>query len=323
MTIRSVVVGLGHYLPERVVPNSEFEATLDTSDEWIKSRSGIERRHFAAEGETTSDLATKAARNALADAGLTANDLDAIVLATSTADLTFPSAATMVQAALGMNRGFAYDVQAVCAGFIYAVANANALIVSGQAKRIMVIGAETFSRIMDWSDRSTCVLFGDGSGAVILEAQDGIGDKTDRGILSVDLNSDGQHRDILYVDGGVSTQTTGFLRMQGKEVFRHAVEKLAQTATTAMEKAGIANADVDWIVPHQANIRIIQGTAKKLGLSMDNVVVTVQDHGNTSAASIPLALSVGVERGQIKRGDVVVTEAIGGGLAWGAVVLRW
>jgi 3-oxoacyl-[acyl-carrier-protein] synthase-3 len=323
MTIRSVVVGLGHYLPERVVPNSEFEATLDTSDEWIKSRSGIERRHFAAEGETTSDLATKAARNALADAGLTANDLDAIVLATSTADLTFPSAATMVQAALGMNRGFAYDVQAVCAGFIYAMANANALIVSGQAKRIMVIGAETFSRIMDWSDRSTCVLFGDGAGAVILEAQDGKGDKTDRGILSVDLNSDGQHRDILYVDGGVSTQTTGFLRMQGKEVFRHAVEKLAQTATTAMEKAGIANADVDWIVPHQANIRIIQGTAKKLGLSMDNVVVTVQDHGNTSAASIPLALSVGVERGQIKRGDVVVTEAIGGGLAWGAVVLRW
>lgn len=323
MTIRSVVVGLGHYLPERVVPNSEFEATLDTSDEWIKSRSGIERRHFAAEGETTSDLATKAARNALADAGLTANDLDAIVLATSTADLTFPSAATMVQAALGMNRGFAYDVQAVCAGFIYAMANANALIVSGQAKRIMVIGAETFSRIMDWSDRSTCVLFGDGAGAVILEAQDGIGDKTDRGILSVDLNSDGQHRDILYVDGGVSTQTTGFLRMQGKEVFRHAVEKLAQTATTAMEKAGIANEDVDWIVPHQANIRIIQGTAKKLGLSMDNVVVTVQDHGNTSAASIPLALSVGVERGQIKRGDLVVTEAIGGGLAWGAVVLRW
>ena len=323
MTIRSVVVGLGHYLPERVVPNSEFEATLDTSDEWIKSRSGIERRHFAAEGETTSDLATKAARNALADAGLTANDLDAIVLATSTADLTFPSAATMVQAALGMNRGFAYDVQAVCAGFIYAMANANALIVSGQATRIMVIGAETFSRIMDWSDRSTCVLFGDGAGAVILEAQDGIGDKTDRGILSVDLNSDGQHRDILYVDGGVSTQTTGFLRMQGKEVFRHAVEKLAQTATTAMEKAGIANEDVDWIVPHQANIRIIQGTAKKLGMSMDNVVVTVQDHGNTSAASIPLALSVGVERGQIKRGDLVVTEAIGGGLAWGAVVLRW
>ncbi len=323
MTIRSVVVGLGHYLPQRVVPNSEFEATLDTSDEWIKSRSGIERRHFAAEGETTSDLATKAAQNALAQAGLTANDLDAIVLATSTADLTFPSAATMVQAALGMTRGFAFDVQAVCAGFIYALANANALIVSGQARRIMVIGAETFSRIMDWSDRSTCVLFGDGAGAVILEAQDGTGDKSDRGILSVDLNSDGQHRDILYVDGGVSTQTTGFLRMQGKEVFRHAVEKLAQTATQAMDKAGIASDEIDWIVPHQANIRIIQGTAKKLGLSMDHVVVTVQDHGNTSAASIPLALSVGAERGQISRGDVVVTEAIGGGLAWGAVVIRW
>jgi 3-oxoacyl-[acyl-carrier-protein] synthase-3 len=323
MTTRSVVVGLGHYLPERVVPNSEFEATLDTSDEWIKSRSGIESRHFAADGETTSDIATKAAQNALTNAGLTANDLDAIVLATSTADLTFPSAATMVQAALGMNRGFAFDVQAVCAGFIYAMANANALIISGQAKRIMVIGAETFSRIMDWSDRSTCVLFGDGAGAVILEAQDGVGDKTDRGILSVDLNSDGQHRDILYVVGGLSTQTTGFLRMQGKEVFRHAVEKLAKTASIAMEKAGIANDEVDWIVPHQANIRIIQGTAKKLGLSMDNVVVTVQNHGNTSAASIPLALSVGVERGQIKRGDVIVTEAIGGGLAWGAVVIRW
>ncbi|OSQ49304.1 beta-ketoacyl-ACP synthase III [Marivita geojedonensis] len=323
MTTRAVVIGLGHYLPERVVPNSEFEATLDTSDEWIRSRSGIERRHFAADGETTSDLATQAAKNALADAGLEPNDLDAIVLATSTADLTFPSAATMVQASLGMTRGFAFDVQAVCAGFIYAIANANALIVSGQAKRIMVIGAETFSRIMDWTDRSTCVLFGDGAGAVILEAQDGAGDKTDRGILSVDLNSDGQHRDILYVDGGVSTQTTGFLRMQGKEVFRHAVEKLAKTATTAMEKAGIDNDEVTWIVPHQANIRIIQGTAKKLNLSMDHVVVTVQDHGNTSAASIPLALSVGVERGQIKRGDVVVTEAIGGGLAWGAVVLRW
>ena len=323
MTIRSVVVGLGHYLPERIVPNSEFEASLDTSDEWIRSRSGIERRHFAAEGETTSDLATKAAKHALADAGLSANDLDAIVVATSTADLTFPSAATMVQSALGMNRGFAFDVQAVCAGFIYAMTTANALILSGQAKRIMVIGAETFSRIMDWTDRSTCVLFGDGAGAVILEAQDGTGDKSDRGILSVDLNSDGTHRDILYVDGGISTQTTGFLRMQGKEVFRHAVEKLAKTATTAMEKAGITSDEVDWIVPHQANIRIIQGTAKKLGLSMDHVVVTVQDHGNTSAASIPLALSVGGARGQIKRGDLVVTEAIGGGLAWGAVVLRW
>ncbi|MGJ8605281.1 MAG: beta-ketoacyl-ACP synthase III [Marivita sp.] len=323
MTTRAVVVGLGHYLPERVVPNAEFEASLDTSDEWIKLRSGIEQRHFAAEGETTSDLATHAAKKALAHAGLGPNDLDAIVLATSTADLTFPSAATMVQSAIGMTRGFAFDVQAVCAGFIYAMSTANALIVSGQAKRIMVIGAETFSRIMDWSDRGTCVLFGDGAGAVILEAQDGVGDTSDRGILAVDLNSDGQHRDILFVDGGVSTQTTGYLRMQGKEVFRHAVEKLAATATTAMQSAGITSEDVDWIVPHQANIRIIQGTAKKLGLSMDHVIVTVQDHGNTSAASIPLALSVGVERGQIKQGDVIVTEAIGGGLAWGAVVLRW
>jgi 3-oxoacyl-[acyl-carrier-protein] synthase III len=323
MTTRAVVLGLGHYLPERVVPNSEFEASLETTDDWIRSRSGIERRHFAADTETTSDLATKAAQNALTNAGLEPNDLDAIILATSTADLTFPSAATMVQSALGMTRGFAFDVQAVCAGFVYALSTANAMIVSGQAKRIMVIGAETFSKIMDWTDRGTCVLFGDGAGAVILEAQEGVGDTSDRGILSIDLNSDGQYRDILYVDGGVSTQTTGFLRMQGKEVFRHAVEKLAQTATTAIEKAGLSSADIDWIVPHQANIRIIQGTAKKLGLSMENVVVTVQDHGNTSAASIPLALSVGVERGQIKKGDIVVTEAIGGGLAWGAVVLRW
>ena len=323
MTIRAVVVGVGHHLPDRVVENAEFEKSLDTSDEWIKSRSGIERRHFAADNETTSDLATKAAQKALNAGGLGANDLDAIIVATSTADLTFPSAATMVQSALGMTRGFAFDVQAVCAGFVYALTTANALILSGQAKRIMVIGAETFSKIMDWTDRGTCVLFGDGAGALILEAQDGTGASSDRGILSVDLNSDGQFKDILYVDGGISTQTTGFLRMQGKEVFRHAVEKLAQTATTAMDKAGITSAEVDWVVPHQANIRIIQGTAKKLGLSMDNVVVTVQDHGNTSAASIPLALSVGVERGQIKPGDVIVTEAIGGGLAWGAVVLRW
>ena len=323
MTIRAVVRGVGHYLPERVVPNSEFEASLDTSDEWIKARSGIERRHFAAEGETTSDLATHAARAALAHAGLQADDIDAIIVATSTADLTFPSAATMVQANLGMTRGFAFDVQAVCAGFVFALTNANALIISGQAQRVLVIGAETFSRIMDWQDRSTCVLFGDGAGALILEAQQGQGDVSDRGILAADLNSDGRHRDILYVDGGISTQSTGFLRMEGKEVFRHAIEKLAATAHTALEKAGLQDSDVDWIVPHQANIRIIQGTAKKMGLPMDRVVVTVQDHGNTSAASIPLALSVGVARGQIKPNDLLVTEAIGGGLAWGAVVLRW
>ncbi|WP_372573135.1 beta-ketoacyl-ACP synthase III [Ruegeria jejuensis] len=323
MTGRAVVKGIGHYLPERIVPNAEFEATLDTTDEWIRTRSGIERRHFAAEGETTSDLASNAARAALADAGLESDDIDAIIVATSTPDLTFPSAATMVQSKIGMTRGFAFDIQAVCAGFVYALCNANALILSGQARRVLVIGAETFSRIMDWTDRSTCVLFGDGAGALVLEYQDESGTNADRGILSVDLNSDGRFKDLLYVDGGVSTQTTGQLRMQGNQVFRHAVEKLTTAAETALEKAGLANADVDWIVPHQANIRIIQGTAKKMGLPMDNVVVTVQDHGNTSAASIPLAMSVGKARGQIKQGDLIVTEAIGGGLAWGAVVLRW
>ena len=323
MTRRSVVTGVGHYLPERVVPNSEFEATLDTTDEWIRTRSGIERRHFAAEGETTSDLASHAARAALEDAGVAVDEIDTIIVATSTADLTFPSAATMVQAALGMTRGFAFDVQAVSAGFVYALANANAMIVSGQAERILVIGAETFSRIMDWTDRSTCVLFGDGAGALVLEARDGDGTSADRGILSVDLHSDGRFKDLLYVDGGVSTQSTGYLRMQGNQVFRHAVEKLADSAEAALAKAGIASDEVDWIVPHQANIRIIKGTARKMGLSMDKVVVTVEDHGNTSAASIPLALSVGKQRGQIKQGDLIVTEAIGGGLAWGAVVLRW
>ena len=324
MTIRAVVKGVGHYLPERIVPNSEFEATLDTSDEWIRVRSGIERRHFAAEGETTSQMAARAAQAALADAGLGAEDLDAVIVATSTPDLTFPSVATMVQQAIGLTHGFAFDVQAVCAGFVYALTNANALIVSGQAQRVLVIGAETFSRIMDWTDRSTCVLFGDGAGALVLEAAEGAGTPADRGILSADLNSDGRYREMLYVDGGVSTTgTSGKLRMQGNPLFRQAVGKLADTAEAALAKAGLTPADIDWIVPHQANIRIIQGTAKKLGLSMDRVVVTVQDHGNTSAASIPLALSVGKARGQIKQGDVVVTEAIGGGLAWGSVVLRW
>ncbi|WP_416916122.1 MAG: beta-ketoacyl-ACP synthase III [Roseicyclus sp.] len=321
---RAVPVGIGHYLPARVVENSEFEKTLDTTDEWIRSRSGIERRHFAAEGETTSQMAVAAARAALDMAGLAPDDIDAVIVATSTPDLTFPSCATMVQAGLGMERGFAFDVQAVCAGFVFALANADALIVSGQARRVLVIGAETFSRIMDWTDRGTCVLFGDGAGALILEAQEGAGNADDRGILATDLNSDGRHRDILYVDGGVSSsQTTGVLRMEGREVFRHAVEKLAETATTALEKAGVGADEVDWIVPHQANLRIITRTAQKMGMGMDQVVVTVQDHGNTSAASIPLALSVGVARGQIKRGDLLVCEAIGGGLAWGAVVIRW
>lgn len=323
MTIRAVVRGVGHYLPERVVPNSEFEATIETSDEWIRSRSGIERRHFAAEGQTTSDLAARAAEAALAQAGLVADDIDAIIVATSTADLTFPSVATMVQARLGMTRGFAYDMQAVCAGFVFALANANALILSAQARRVLVIGAETFSRLMDWNDRTTSVLFGDGAGALVLEGQEGMGDPADRGILALDLNSDGRHKDILYVDGGVSTGSTGHLRMQGKEVFRHAVEKLADTAHTALEKVGLTGGDVDWIVPHQANIRIIEATAKRMQVPMDRVIVTVQDHGNTSAASIPLALSVGVSRGQIKPGDLIVAEAIGGGLAWGSVVLRW
>ena len=323
MTRRAVVKGIGHYLPERIVPNAEFEKTLDTSDEWIKTRSGIERRHFAAPGQTTSEMATAAANAALEMAQMEAEDLDAIIVATSTADMTFPSAATMVQSAIGNTTGFAFDVQAVCAGFIYALSNANALITSGQANRVMVIGAETFSRIMDWTDRSTCVLFGDGAGALIVEAEEGKGTTDDRGILSVDLNSDGRYKDLLYVDGGVATQNTGVVRMEGPELFRHAVEKLAQTADTALAKVGLTADDVDWVVPHQANIRIIQSTAKKLGVGMDRVVVTVQDHGNTSAASIPLALSVGVKNGQIKPGDLVVTEAIGGGLAWGSVVLRW
>lgn len=324
MTIRAVVRGVGHYLPERVVENVEFEKTLETTDEWIRARTGIERRHMAAEGETTSMLAIAAAKAALLDAGMTADEIDTIVVATSTPDLTFPSVGTMVQAGLGMRHGFAYDIQAVCAGFVYALTNANGLILSGQAKRVMVIGAETFSRIMDWEDRGTCVLFGDGAGAVILEAQEGAGTTADRGILSTDLNSDGRHRDLLYVDGGVSSNgETGKLRMQGNAVFRHAVSKLAETAHTALDKAGLTSADVDWIVPHQANLRIISATAEKMGLSMEKVVVTVQDHGNTSAASIPLALSVGKQRGQIKEGDLIVTEAIGGGLAWGSVVLRW
>jgi 3-oxoacyl-[acyl-carrier-protein] synthase-3 len=324
MTIRAVVEGVGHYLPERVVPNSEFEQSLDTTDEWIRSRSGIEQRHFAADNQFTSDLAVIAAQNALANAGLQPDDIDAIVVATSTPDLTFPSVATMVQNKLGMTQGFGFDVQAVCAGFIFALTNANGLILSGQANRVLVIGAETFSRIMDWEDRATCVLFGDGAGALILSAQESSGENTDRGILAADLNSDGRFKDMLFVDGGVSsTQTSGKLRMQGNALFRQAVEKLANTAETALAKADLTESDVDWIVPHQANIRIIQGTAKKMGISMDRVIVTVQDHGNTSAASIPLALSSGVESGRISKGNLIVTEAIGGGLAWGSVVLRW
>lgn len=321
--IRAVVSGVGHYLPERVIENAWFEERIETSDAWIRSRSGIERRHFAAEGETTSQMGAKAARAALEMAGYAADTVDAIIVATSTPDLTFPSAATMVQEALDAHTAFAFDIQAVCAGFVFALSTAQALIAAGQARRVLVIGAETFSRILDFEDRGTAVLFGDGAGALLLEAAEGDGTSADRGILATDLNSDGSQRDILYVDGGVTTGTTGHLRMEGREVFRHAVEKLAATAETAMDKAGITADEVDWVVPHQANIRIIQATAKKMGLPMERVVVTVQDHGNTSAASIPLALSIGVARGQIKRGDLLVMEAIGGGLAWGAVVLRW
>ena len=324
MTVRAVVEGVGHYLPDRVVPNSEFEKSLETSDEWIRSRSGIERRRFAAEGQTTSDLAIEAAKAAMANAGCTPADIDGIIVATSTPDLTFPSVGTMVQKGIGMEHGFAFDVQAVCAGFIYALTTANSMIIAGQATRLLVIGAETFSRIMDWTDRSTCVLFGDGAGALVISGQPGKGDNADRGILAADLNSDGRYRDMLFVDGGVSTTgESGKLRMQGNALFRQAVDKLAGTAFAALKKIGLENEDVDWIVPHQANIRIIQGTAKKMNIPMDRGIVTVQDHGNTSAASIPLALSVGVETGKIKRGDLLLSEAIGGGLAWGSVVLRW
>ncbi|MFC3568610.1 beta-ketoacyl-ACP synthase III [Paracoccus simplex] len=321
---RAIVRGTGHYLPERVIENSWFEDKLDTSDEWIRTRTGIERRHFAAEGQRTSDLGILAARAALDKAGIAADQIDAVIVATSTPDLTFPSVATMVQAGLGMRGGFAYDLQAVCAGFVYALANADAMIRAGLAERVLVIGAETFSRIMDWTDRGTCVLFGDGAGAVVLEAAEGDGTSADCGILATDLNSDGQYRDLLYVDGGVaSTGTAGHLRMQGNLVFRHAVEKLADTAHRALDKAGLTPEDVSWLVPHQANLRIIEATAKRMHLPMAKVVLTVADHGNTSAASIPLALSVADAEGRFKPGDVLVAEAIGGGLAWGSVVLRW
>lgn len=320
---RAVITGTGHYLPARIVPNSEFARTLDTSDEWIVSRSGIEQRHVAAADEYTSDLAIKAGRAALENAGLSAGDIDAVIVATSTPDYTFPAVATQVQAGLGISKGFAFDIQAVCAGFVFALGNAAALVASGQARKVLVIGAETFSRILDYTDRGTCVLFGDGAGAVVLEARDGDEDAA-RGILATDLNSDGRYGDILYVDGGVSRSgTSGVLRMQGREVFRHAVEKLTSTAQVVLDKAGLSAADLDWIVPHQANLRIIRGTAQKLGLPMEQVIVTVQDHGNTSAASIPLALSVANAQGRFKPGDLILTEAIGGGLSWGAVLLRW
>ena len=323
MTLRSHLLGVGHSLPTRVVENSEFKNWIETSDEWIESRSGIKRRHFAAKDQKTSDLAIEAAINAIKNAKIKRTDIDAIIVATSTPDTTFPSVATIVQGALGITKGFAFDVQAVCAGFIFALATADALIVSKQAKRVLVIGAETFSRIMNWEDRTTSVLFGDGAGAIIIEAVSSSNLSTDTGILATDLNSDGRYRDLLYVDGGVSsTQTTGVLVMQGKEVFKHAVEKLSSTAYAVLEKAGLSPSDIDWMVPHQANIRIIKATAQKMKLPMTKVIVTVNNHGNTSAASIPLALSVANLEKKFKKGDLILMEAIGGGLAWGSILLR-
>ena len=325
----AVIAGSGSFLPERVVSNDALAAELaergiETSDQWIVERTGIRQRHLAERGVTTSALATHAARRALEDAGVTAADVDLIIVATSTPDFVFPSTACLVQAEIGAKGAAAFDVQAVCSGFVYALTTADSFVRAGRSKCALVIGAEVFSRILDWNDRGTCVLFGDGAGAMVLTAGEAAGTDGADGILATYLRSDGRFKDLLHVDGGPSsTGTVGHLRMVGNQVFRHAVEKLAKTANTALERAGLTTQDVDWIVPHQANIRIIQGTAKKMGLSMDNVVVTVQDHGNTSAASIPLALSVGKSRGQIKEGDLIVTEAIGGGLAWGAVVLRW
>jgi len=322
--IRSVVQGCGSYLPERVVTNEELSKSVETNDEWIRQRTGICQRHIAADGEFTSHLAIKAAQRALDHAGIDAADLDLIVLATATPDQTFPATATRVQAALGMTKGAAFDVQAVCAGFVYGISVADSLIRSGLASTALVIGAETFSRILDWEDRGTCVLFGDGAGAIVLRGEQGTGTSNDRGILANALHSDGRHHDILYVDGGPSsTRTTGFLRMEGKEVFKHAVVNMAAVVGEVLEKAGLEASDIDWLVPHQANKRIIDGTGRKLGLPPERVVVTVDRHANTSAASIPLALDVAVKDGRIKKGDLLLLEGIGGGLSWGASLVRW
>ena len=324
MTIRSVVIGSGHYLPEKCLTNADMTRLVDTSDEWIVERTGIRQRHLAAEGETTSMLATKAAIAALDDAGIDPQTIDLIVLATATPDYTFPSTATQVQAALGIHGGAAFDIQAVCSGFVYAVATADNFIKSGSAKRALVIGAETFSRILDWTDRTTCVLFGDGAGAIILEAREGEGTNSDRGILCTHLRSDGRYRDKLFVDGGPSTSmTTGHLRMEGKEVFRHAVANMAETVEESFRLSGISPQEIKWFVPHQANRRIIDATAKKLNIDPSRVVITVDLHGNTSAASIPLALSVARRDGRIQTGDLVLIEAMGGGFTWGSALMRW
>jgi 3-oxoacyl-[acyl-carrier-protein] synthase-3 len=322
--IRSVVRGFGTALPKRVVTNAELEKTVDTSDEWIVQRTGIRQRYIAGEGETTASLGEAAGRAALDKAGLTAADIDVIIVATSTPDNTFPATAVNIQNRLGMHHGFAFDVQAVCSGFVYAVTTADAYIRGGLARRVLVIGAETFSRILDWTDRTTCVLFGDGAGAIVLEAQEGAGTTADRGVLTAQLRSDGAHRDKLYVDGGPSTTgTVGHLRMEGREVFKHAVGMITDVIVSAFDATGFTADDIDWLVPHQANKRIIDGSARKLGIPEEKVVITVDLHGNTSAASIPLALAAAAQDGRIKQGDLVLLEAMGGGFTWGAVLLRW
>jgi len=319
MTRRSVIAGVGSALPKRQVTNEELAKTVDTTDEWIVERTGIRNRYIAGDGETTASLATAAARQALAHAGLEATDIDLIVLATATPDQTFPSTATKVQAALGINDCIAFDVHAVCTGFLYALSVADSMLRSGNANKALVIGAETFSRILDWEDRATCVLFGDGAGALVLSAEE-----TESGILSTRLHADGRHNDLLFVDGGPSTTgTVGKLRMKGREVFRHAVVNLADVLNEVLADAGLTADDVNWVVPHQANQRILDATAKKLGLPSEKVVVTVDQHANTSAASVPLALDTAVRDGRIKRGDVVVLEAMGGGFTWGAAALRY
>jgi 3-oxoacyl-[acyl-carrier-protein] synthase-3 len=321
--VRSVVLGCGSYLPKRVLTNEELAQKVDTSDEWIAQRTGIRERHIAADGELTSDIAIAAARAALKDAGVEPESIDLIVLATSTPDQTFPATAVSVQAALGIHHGAAFDLQAVCSGFVYALATVDGLLKSGTFKRALVIGAETFSRILDWNDRGTCVLFGDGGGALVLEAQDAA-QAGGRGILTAQLRSDGRYKDKLYVDGGPSsTGTVGHLRMEGREVFRHAVTNITEVVEETLKVAGIQASDVDWFVPHQANKRIIDGSAHKLGVDASKVVTTVDKHGNTSAASIPLALAVARADGRIGKGDLVLLEAMGGGFTWGAVLIRW